>query len=217
MPISVIRDLEQDELAGPKWVHRLPTCFRRAQDRIQPSEEFVTYRKGKGRHQSANKASPHGLVGEVVAHFLFRSLSAPRDLESATQGGDCFTSIANITPPMGDPNATATPAALEAVKISRILAEEPMHQNAFHVLERDRMLTLTISVLAEQLRHVVTYTTCHMHTRSLFSDLQSTSNGQGQRQALDDQRPTGEETVDDESANDAFDFGDSGTRCIGSE
>jgi len=33
------------------------------------------------------------------------------------------TSIAKRTPPMGEPNATATPAALAAVRISLILAD----------------------------------------------------------------------------------------------
>jgi len=33
-----------------------------------------------------------------------------------------ISSIAKRTPPIGDPNATATPAALDAVTISRILA-----------------------------------------------------------------------------------------------
>lgn len=35
---------------------------------------------------------------------------------------DVISSSANSTPPTGDPKATATPAALEAVSISRISA-----------------------------------------------------------------------------------------------
>jgi hypothetical protein len=34
------------------------------------------------------------------------------------------TSIEKSTPPIGEPNATATPAALAAVKISRIFAKK---------------------------------------------------------------------------------------------
>lgn len=40
----------------------------------------------------------------------------PADLKSVLH-----TSIENSTPPIGEPKATATPAALAAVKISRIL------------------------------------------------------------------------------------------------
>ena len=32
----------------------------------------------------------------------------------------------NITPPIGEPNATATPAALDAVRISRIFTDDSM-------------------------------------------------------------------------------------------
>ena len=35
-----------------------------------------------------------------------------------------LTSIEKSTPPIGDPNATATPAALEAVNISRIFTDK---------------------------------------------------------------------------------------------
>jgi len=59
---------------------------------------------------------PHCPSRERLIHFLVCQLIF------------CFvwyaelTSIANKTPPMGEPNATATPAALDAVTISLILA-----------------------------------------------------------------------------------------------
>jgi hypothetical protein len=37
---------------------------------------------------------------------------------------ELLTSIENMTPPIGEPNATATPAALAAVKISRLLPSQ---------------------------------------------------------------------------------------------
>ena len=47
------------------------------------------------------------------------------------QTGGALTSIENSTPPIGEPNATATPAALAAVTISRIFPESmsKIHQD----------------------------------------------------------------------------------------
>jgi hypothetical protein len=59
---------------------------------------------------------PHCPSGESLIHFLPDQLQTKANV-------DMLTSIANKTPPMGDPKATATPAALEAVTISRILAD----------------------------------------------------------------------------------------------
>ena len=42
-----------------------------------------------------------------------------------------ISSIENMTPPIGEPNATATPAALDAVSISRIF---PMNVNVIQVI-----------------------------------------------------------------------------------
>lgn len=42
------------------------------------------------------------------------------------------TSIENRTPPMGEPNATATPAALAAVMISRVLPIENNKQEIYN-------------------------------------------------------------------------------------
>ena len=54
-----------------------------------------------------------------MAHFLI--MISPKIIQHR-QG--VRTSIENKTPPIGDPNATATPAALAAVTISRILTEK---------------------------------------------------------------------------------------------
>jgi hypothetical protein len=50
-----------------------------------------------------------------------------------TTNNELLTSIENMTPPIGEPNATATPAALAAVKTSRLL---PSHVQP-HVTIRD--------------------------------------------------------------------------------
>lgn len=50
-----------------------------------------------------------------MAHFLRKSKQMSCDCGK-------LASIEKSTPPMGEPKATATPAALAAVKISRILA-----------------------------------------------------------------------------------------------
>ena len=53
-----------------------------------------------------------------MGHFL----EQPSQSKSMKQRkGVILTSIENKTPPMGEPKATATPAALAAVTISRIL------------------------------------------------------------------------------------------------
>jgi len=53
-----------------------------------------------------------------MGHFL----EQPSEFMSTKEGkGGVLTSIENRTPPMGEPKATATPAALAAVTISRIL------------------------------------------------------------------------------------------------
>jgi hypothetical protein len=53
-----------------------------------------------------------------MGHFL----EQPSEFMSTKERkGVILTSIENKTPPMGEPKATATPAALAAVTISRIL------------------------------------------------------------------------------------------------
>jgi hypothetical protein len=110
VPIPVVRYLEQHKLAGSIRVHRLAA---------QPS-----FAVGKGTHgqskrgdQSADKALPHGAIGEHLIHLL-RGVRAVTTAK-LTQP----TSMENSTPPIGDPKATATPAALDAVTISRIFTE----------------------------------------------------------------------------------------------
>jgi hypothetical protein len=46
---------------------------------------------------------------------------AQRQTHYCVAWSDFLASIENITPPMGEPKATATPAALAAVTMSRIL------------------------------------------------------------------------------------------------
>jgi hypothetical protein len=100
MPVTVIRDLEHYEFACPERVH----------DRQRHS-----------RHERAEKAPPHRFDTEIVAHFLCADIKFCRNSEERIARR---TSMEKRTPPIGEPNATATPAALAAVTISRILPEE---------------------------------------------------------------------------------------------
>jgi len=84
-----------------------------------------TYRKCHRSHEGTEEAPPECLDAKVVAHFLcvFGETSCDRQKE-------VLTSIENSTPPIGDPNATATPAALAAVTISRIFPESMSEQSS---------------------------------------------------------------------------------------
>lgn len=87
--------------------------------RARPEE---TDREGKGRDEGADETAPHRLVGKVVTHLLLKERDGLVRSAKRLKELGLLTSIANRTPPMGDPKATATPAALEAVRISLILA-----------------------------------------------------------------------------------------------
>ena len=50
--------------------------------------------------------------------------TAGHEIRHDTTYDELLTSIENMTPPIGEPNATATPAALAAVKISLILPSQ---------------------------------------------------------------------------------------------
>jgi hypothetical protein len=99
VPISVVCDLEEYELAGTEGVHCLCHSVSRGGYTLHVSRTAsVTVAT------SAQKNDRHMVLMEKVL---------------------LISSIENITPPMGAPNATATPAALDAVMISRILPAEP--------------------------------------------------------------------------------------------
>lgn len=85
---------------------------------------FATYSKSDCCDQSTEEATPHGFDAEGMAHFLL--ILVRRVLQIEYNG---FTSMENSTPPIGDPKATATPAALEAVKISRIFPTQEIVNN----------------------------------------------------------------------------------------
>lgn len=76
----------------------------------------MSHRENRSGDKSTKVTSPHGLEGEIVGHFLW-TVSSPFD----PPGGKVFqTSRENRTPPMGLPNATATPAAAHALRISLV-------------------------------------------------------------------------------------------------
>jgi hypothetical protein len=79
---------------------------------------------------------------------------------------DAHTSIENKTPPMGDPNATATPAALAAVTISRILPAENFRSYQFE----EHAHTLTTRKLLEKSGNKISNTTCNMHSWAFLSN-----------------------------------------------
>lgn len=79
-----------------------------------------THRKSDRRDKGAEEAPPHGLDTEDATHFLEKRGGVRSESIFACR---CRTSMENRTPPIGEPNATATPAALDAVNISLILTE----------------------------------------------------------------------------------------------
>lgn len=113
MPTTAISHLEKNKFPGPEWVHDLQVTYK---DTWRDVRNY-TDRKCKGSNQRTNKAAPHSLDSEYVAHLLkgwiFRKII---NVSSLT-----LTSIENKTPPIGEPKATATPAALAAVTTSLIL------------------------------------------------------------------------------------------------
>jgi hypothetical protein len=113
MPISVIGNLKQDKFAGPEGIHCLDGVSQRGANRKSKN----THRKCHCSDQRAKEASPHSLDTKRVTHFLKHSSQSTREQWQCLT----HTSMENITPPIGEPKATATPAADAAVKISRIL------------------------------------------------------------------------------------------------
>ena len=82
----------------------------------------------------------------------------------------------NKTPPIGDPNATATPAALAAVTISRILTEKlwslPCGGGVIYGL------TLTTRKFLEWPCNKVSNTTCYMYGWAFLANWQARRNNQ---------------------------------------
>lgn len=85
------------------------------------------HRKRYRSHEGTKETPPERLDVKVVAHFLCASHEIQRGRQKET-----LTSIENRTPPIGEPNATATPAALAAVTISRIFPERTNEQGSIH-------------------------------------------------------------------------------------
>lgn len=79
-----------------------------------------------------------------------------------------ISSNANRTPPIGEPKATATPAALEAVSISLISAiiSENTRQSMMY------SVTFASPEFLKAPRYYISDTAGHMHRWTLFSDRQ---------------------------------------------
>lgn len=124
MPVTVVGDLEQYQLPRSERVHCLKAPDNSDARHLDPGG---TYGKRHSSHQGAEEAPPERLDAKVIAHFLGTFCDNPRGLQKKT-----LTSIENKTPPIGDPNATATPAALAAVTISRIFPAKANKQCVTH-------------------------------------------------------------------------------------
>ena len=79
--------------------------------------------------------------------------------------GNKLTSKENRTPPIGEPNATATPAAQAADNISRILARERKYKQYFNRKLKCNLRDLTFIpfVFSKNSRHNISHTCCCMH------------------------------------------------------
>jgi hypothetical protein len=73
-----------------------------------------TYSEGEGGDEGADEALPHCAIRKHLVHLPWGRQRCHHITELS------LTSIENSTPPMGEPKATATPAALDAVTISLI-------------------------------------------------------------------------------------------------
>lgn len=87
-------------------------------------ERTGPHRQSDRRDKGAEEASPHSLDTEDATHFLRRCGVRPGCISAC----ESRTSIENKTPPIGEPKATATPAALDAVNISLILTRRAAYQ-----------------------------------------------------------------------------------------
>ena len=70
------------------------------------------------------------------------------------------TSMEKSTPPMGEPKATATPAALEAVKISRIFTVQMSHESKSNFGDRCVHLLREKPLKALAMRFPTQHATC---------------------------------------------------------
>jgi hypothetical protein len=86
-----------------------------------------THRKRYRSHEGTEETPPERLDAKVAAHFLCTFYEIWRGRQK-----EILTSIENNTPPIGEPNATATPAALAAVTISRIFPESVNERGFAH-------------------------------------------------------------------------------------
>ena len=85
---------------------------------IRVRELRCTRRQHRSSYQSTEVTAPHCFEREVRRHFL-RILASN---SARAQDMEKITSSENKTPPIGLPNATATPAAAHALRISLVLA-----------------------------------------------------------------------------------------------
>lgn len=126
-------------------------------------------------------------------------------------GGKCvvISSSANRTPPIGEPNATAIPAALEAVSTSRSFSGGVSWGPHGHVR------TLAADQAAQKVRHDVAHAASHVHRGPLLANAEPRGDRKRQADALDNQRPEPEELFHDEPRNHTLDLTDATASRVG--
>ena len=131
MPITVVGDLEQYQFPRSEGVH----C-------LEVRHNSDTYRLDAERERTesvtvATRAQKKLLQSVLMLKLLLISYVHPIRFD-ATDMKETLASIENRTPPIGEPNATATPAALAAVIISRIFPESTNQRGFVHKQNKQR-------------------------------------------------------------------------------
>lgn len=115
MPITIICHLKQYELPSSKWVHSLQ--FPQGWHQISKDKRTKLARTESVKVAIRAQKKLRHMVLILKAWLISWNLRAQ---QSFSLGLTELTSIENRTPPIGEPKATATPAALAAVMTSRI-------------------------------------------------------------------------------------------------
>lgn len=97
---------------------------------------------------------------------------------------------------MGAPNATATPAAHAALRISRRLAARETVSMIEWAMKR---FTFVVFVFAKEPTNNVSNTACNVHERAFFSQRKTRCNRERQTGTLREQCPTAEVTMDNKT------------------
>lgn len=120
----------------------------------------------------ATRAQKKLLQSVFILKWLLISCAHPVRFNTTCRK-DTLTSIENSTPPIGEPNATATPAALAAVTISRIFPESIDKRGP--AVSREKPHTLAMRKPPEETGYEASDATRNMYGRSFFANRQTRS------------------------------------------